>query len=159
MCNEAYFAGLVDGEATVYVKKSAYRAENEKYHDCVNPEYHPVIKIKMTNELALKKLKDTFGGSFYKEKKIHLSVNGFTPRKILWSWTVSDRQCINVCNAILPFSIIKKENIQNLINLSILKQEARKKRESNGKFQGQPFKKEWVERFELCYKKSKELNA
>ncbi|MHB8053407.1 MAG: hypothetical protein ACYDEZ_09020, partial [Methanoregula sp.] len=144
---------------TVYVKKSSYRTENGKYHDCVNPEYHPVIRIKMTNEPVLKKLKDTFGGSFYKEKKIHLSVNGFTTRKLLWSWAVSDRKCIAVCNAILPFSIIKRENIQNLIDLYNLKQEARKKRESNGKFQGQPFKKEWVEKFEACHKKSKELNA
>lgn len=159
MCDEAYFAGLIDGEATVYVKKSTYRIRGEKYNDCVNPSYSPCIKVKMTNKDALLKLKEKFGGSFYQEKRIYPSHNGFKTNKLLWSWNVSDNNAIKVCNAILPFSIIKKENLKNLLNLSVFRKEAAKKRTSNGKFHGQPYKKEWIDKFEECYHRSKELNA
>jgi hypothetical protein len=159
MCDNAYFAGLIDGEATVYVKKSTYRLRKEKYHDCVNPSYSPTIKVKMVNKDALQKLKDAFGGSFYQEKRIYPSTNGFKTNKILWSWSVSDNNAIEVCNAILPFSIVKKDNLLNLLSLSALRREAAKKRMSNGKFHGQPYKQEWIDKFEECYLKSKELNA
>ena len=159
MCDNAYFAGLIDGEATVYVKKSTYRLRKEKYHDCVNPSYSPTIKVKMVNKEALQKLKETFGGSFYQERRTYPSRTGFKSNKVLWSWSVSDNNAINVCLAILPHSIVKKENIKNLLNLSALRKEAHKKRESNGKFHGQPYKQEWIDKFELCYLKSKELNS
>jgi hypothetical protein len=159
MCDNAYFAGLIDGEATVYVKKSTYRLRKEKYHDCVNPSYSPTIKVKMVHKDALQKLKDTFGGSFYQERRTYPSRTGFKSNKVLWSWSVSDNNAVKVCNAILPFSIVKRNNLLNLLRLTELRKEAAKKRQSNGKFHGQPYKKEWVNEFEECYLKSKELNS
>jgi hypothetical protein len=161
MRDKAYFAGLIDGEATVYVKKSTYRLRKEKYHDRVNPTYSPTIKIKMTNKAALEKLKESFGGSLYQEKRIYCSVNGFKTNKLLWSWQVSDNNAIRVCNAIHPFSIIKRPNIENLLELNRLRKVAAKMRRKMAwsREHGQPYKPEWIEQFEKCYLKSKELNA
>ena len=159
MCNEAYAAGLIDGEATVYLKKSTYRSRSEKWKDCINPQYQPVIKVKMVNKAALEFLKNMFGGSFYQEKRAYPSHNGFNTSKILWSWSVSDKNAIRVCEAILPYSIVKKENLQNLIDLYYLKKKAALKRKSDGKFHGQPYSQEWIVEFEKYYTRSKELNA
>ena len=159
MCIDAYFAGLIDGEANVRIKRSDYRTRNPKYRDCKKPQFYPVIAIKMVTPEPLLMLKDRFGGTFYTEKRVQNSPKSFRSNKILHVWQVSNRQAIAVANAILPFSIVKKEHLLNLLALNDLKLNRGGKRESDGNFCGQPYTHELVCEMEKLAIRSKELNS
>ena len=58
----AYLAGIMDGEAYIGIKKS------HRSHGCINAIYHERIQIRMVDEQAIKLFRETFGGSYYKEK-------------------------------------------------------------------------------------------
>ena len=72
---------------------------------------------------------------------------------------MSNRQAIEVARAILPYSIVKRENLLNLIVLDDLKKTKGKKRQSNGEFHSQPYAPEMVAEMESLTARSKELNS
>jgi len=143
-----YLAGLIDGEGTIYIKKTTYRIRNQKYSDCVNPQYYPVIQVKLTIPTPLLYLKKKYGGTLYKEKRIYKGKNSFESRKIIWVYQATHKISIKILTDIYPFLIIKKENAQCLLELIKLK----------NKVKVRTYPKELIRKFEGLYLKIKELN-
>ncbi|MFA5458611.1 MAG: hypothetical protein WC261_13395, partial [Synergistaceae bacterium] len=127
--------------------------------DCKNPQYMPMITIKMVTPEPLIKLKEMFGGTFYKEKRVQACPTSFKSNKILYVWGVSNQKAIILAKAVLPFSLVKRENLLNLIALDDLKKTKGKRRNSNGDFHAQPYTDEMVSEMETLSCRSKELNA
>lgn len=111
----AYFAGLIDGEGYVAVKKKRRKKTGAIFH-------MPIITVGMSHEETVTAFKNYFGiGSTWKTD--HHKDKGYAP--MFW-WSVSALQAKRVASMILPFSITKKEFV-----LAILAQETPKR--------GQPF--------------------
>lgn len=161
MSNElfAYLAGILDGEGSIMIRKNTYRIRNPKYNDCKNPQYLPKISIKMNTDIVLKIFKEFFNGTLYKEKTIYQSKNGFKTNKFMYVYHVENKSAFILLERLLPFIRIKKEQTITVLNIKNLKQEYRNKREKNGKFQGQPYSKDLIEKLEHLWIKVKTLNG
>ena len=151
MGNIQYLAGIIDGEGCIFVKRSTYRMRSEKYGDCKNPEFHPLIQVKMTNEEVLRLLAKEFGGSIYQEKRLHPSRSGFAPRKLLWVWHTSDRKAAQAFEQLIPFLIVKKKNAENAFALYKFKKSIHREKH-------RAFSTGEVARLEEYYQMSKRLN-
>lgn len=155
----AYLAGLMDGEGSFMIRKSFYRVRNKKYGDCKNPMYTPRVGVKNTNREVIELMKSIFGGHMSKEKRVYQSKNGHKRRKILYIYNAEHRIALNICEKLLPYLIIKKEQAKLLLELDKLKEKAKKDRDKSIKgFHGKPYKKEYIEKFEELYQRVKELN-
>lgn len=131
---------------------------DESVHCCVtSPRKVYIITSPTCSSMCIDE--DRFGGTFYTEKRVQNSPKSFRSNKILHVWQVSNRQAIAVANAILPFSIVKKEHLLNLLALNDLKLNRGGKRESDGNFCGQPYTHELVCEMEKLAIRSKELNS
>lgn len=91
----AYVAGFFDGEGCVSVWSKGGKKGSYTFG----------VIIVNTNPIPLGICKDIFGGSIYKETR-----GG--PRRPLWIWRCSYNKAIKFINAILPYSIIKKPELE-----------------------------------------------
>ena len=111
----AYLAGIVDGEGYVGIKKTNNR------NDCVNPQYHERIQIRMVEEGVIKFFSDLFGGNYYKEKP-HCNKG-----RMLFCYQASDLIAYRICKTLLPFLIIKNKNAKLIMKLRESKKNITKK--------------------------------
>ena len=108
----AYYAGLFDGEGSVYIAKQYKRSDGL----CL------VVSIAMTDTVALKSLVRDFGGC--------LSTCGRMPKpshhKQPYKWTVKSQKAITFLRTIRPYTLVESEQIdvafefQNRIDTSEL---------------------------------------
>ncbi len=88
----AYCAGLFDGEGCVLLKKD-------------KDNYALRIKISSTDYPVLDWLKEHFGGSIIVKHK------GGDNRRKSWDWYCSSKENMNFMFGILPYLIIKKDQV------------------------------------------------
>ena len=96
----AYFAGLLDGEGSVALKRShdLHRKHNH---------YYPSVTITNTHKGVCDLAKEIYGGCVYERKSP--SRNGYKP---LFDWLLSSRMADGFLRLVLPYLIIKKEQAQ-----------------------------------------------
>lgn len=92
-----YYAGLFDGEGTVGIYKFN---KGDKFY------YKLEVQLSNTYLPILYQLKELFGGSVYVDKK-----NWKNTRLIVGKWTVSASQAVPFIKDIVPYSLIKKEQL------------------------------------------------
>lgn len=104
----AYFAGLIDGEGSIFMKTNG-----------VGRNKRPNIKVGMTCEKTIRALHDFFKvGSIY-FKKVPLK------DKPQWVWEASNKKAIFVIGKILPYLITKKENAELVLSQRFIKKSER----------------------------------
>lgn len=148
----AYIAGIIDGEAYIGIKKSTYGMRYRP--DVKSPTYHERVQIKMASPEILKLIKDNFGGSFYKDKKIYQSKNGFKTNKIMYVYGTTDKIASEIIKAVFPFLIEKKRQAENILKLRKSK-ESKKARLRGGRNQKRTMKKEILDYRESLYQQIK----
>ena len=94
----AYAAGLFDGEGCVHIqrKKSATRSHYELF-----------AAINMTDPRAVRQLHATFGGHFKSRRPTLRSTH-----RPLHGWTITTQKAADFLTAILPYLIVKKEEVE-----------------------------------------------
>jgi hypothetical protein len=105
----AYLAGAMDSDGYFTIKRSTYHKRVRE--DAINALYQERCGLKQVTPDIPSLLKETFGGSLYKEKP------GTENSKPLWVYSATDRIAANICNALLPFLIVKKEQAKLLMVL------------------------------------------
>ena len=156
----AYIAGLIDGEGYIGIKKSSVRK------DCVNPNYHARIQIRMVEEQAIKFIAETLGGSYYKEKA-HCN-NG----RPLYCYQASDKIAEETLKKVLPYLKVKEHSAKKVLELRELQKNCRKYQTKITGYRtlnhwcGKPvkvanksFSDEYIAMCESLYHECKRLNA
>lgn len=154
---DAYLAGIIDGEGSVMIRKSTYRMRNPKYKDCKNPQYSVRVGIKMATPVVLDLLKDKFGGHIHKEKRIYQSKNSFKSNKIMYCYNAEHKLAENILRTLLPYLHLKQEQAKLALQVIEIKKQYGRKRQSNGKFHGQPYSHNLINKLEKLYQENKEL--
>ena len=105
----AYFAGLFDGEGSVYFKKT-----KQVKHNRPGKPIHNVtvirMEIAMTDKDTIKWCHDTFKCGHWGERKVK---EGY---KRQWRWRVAHRDALNVAIAIWPYVKTKLHKIEQIID-------------------------------------------
>tara|TARA_B100000029_G_C16898764_1_gene713211 strand:- start:123 stop:551 length:429 start_codon:yes stop_codon:yes gene_type:complete len=105
----AYFAGLFDGEGSVYFKKT-----KQVKHNRPGKPIHNVtvirMEIAMTDKDTIKWCYDTFKCGHWGERKVK---EGY---KRQWRWRVAHRDALNVAIAIWPYVKTKLHKIEQIID-------------------------------------------
>lgn len=86
----AYFSGLFDGEGCVSIRQS--------------PRYKLSVSLGNKNYEVLELLQEHYGGGIYH----HSTVKGST----CWAWRVNGVFSLEFLESILPYSIIKRDQIK-----------------------------------------------
>lgn len=141
----AYLAGIVDGEGYVGIKKTDNR------NDCVNPQYHERIQIRMVEEGCIKLFKNIFGGNYYKET--HHSKYSKRP---LFCYQASDKLASKIVKILLPYLCIK--NRQAKLILKLRKSKDSKESRLRGSSARRPMKPEIVNYRESLYQQIKQIH-
>jgi hypothetical protein len=98
MQTDAYFAGLIDGEAYVGLKRK--RANGVR----------PYIQINMTCEATLIAISNHFGVGTVRPKKVK---EGSKPQ---WVWCAMYYNAVRIAERVLPFSITKRAELLSVVN-------------------------------------------
>lgn len=104
-----YLAGLFDGEGNVYykqLKKIRHKLPGQPVHTI----WYIRMEIAMTDYVAVKWVYDMVKVGFFGEKKVR---EGF---KRQWRWRASSRQALSVAREIIPYCIVKKDKLQQIID-------------------------------------------
>ena len=105
----AYFAGLFDGEGSVYFKKT-----KQVKHNRPGKPIHNVtvirMEIAMTDKDTIKWCYDTFKCGHWGERKVK---EGY---KRQWRWRVAHRDALHVAIAIWPYVKTKLHKIEQIID-------------------------------------------
>lgn len=150
-----YLAGIIDGEAYVGIKKCTWRKRNRL--DVKSPTYHERIQVRMGNPQILQLFRDTFGGSFYEEKRIYQSKTGFKTNKVMFTYCATDRIAATIIKAVIPFLIEKKAQAENILKLRISK-ESKEAKLRGGMIQKRTMKKEILDYREFLYQEIKKIH-
>ena len=117
----AYTAGIMDGEGSICIAKSAPSVKN----GTKSPSHWLQVGIINTNRELIEWLEKTFGG--------HISDNSHSPsrkrQRPCWAWRVTSIQAKIFLQSIYPYLKIKKKQAK----LAIEFQEKRNKISNNGK--------------------------
>ena len=109
LADAAYFAGLFDGEGSVYFKRM-----NQIKHKRPGKPVHKVwivrMEIAMTDRDTIKWCHDTFNCGHWGERKVK---PGY---KRQWRWRVAHRDALYVCKLIWPYSQVKLHKIEQIID-------------------------------------------
>ncbi len=105
----AYFAGLFDGEGSVYFKKT-----KQVKHKRPGKPIHNVtvirMEIAMTDKDTIQWCYDTFKCGHWGERKVK---EGY---KRQWRWRVAHRDALNVAISIWPYVKTKLHKIEQIID-------------------------------------------
>ena len=117
-----YFSGLFDGEGTVYINKYIYK--DPRY----NPRFQLTARFNMTDSLPLKVGMEIWGGSLHKIEKRSKNPNWAD----CYMWQVSSKLAMAFLRDILPYSVIKTEQIVTALTIEEVKK--KKALEQRGKW-------------------------
>ena len=118
----AYYAGLFDGEGTVYI----YRQDWNKYKDKEwfrnrksnsSPSYRLSVKITNTNKDCLEFIQKRLGGTIYAYKDRRSSLG-----KTQYTWNIYANNALRLLSKMLPYLIIKEEQAKVAIKFQMRKQ-------------------------------------
>ena len=105
----AYFAGLFDGEGSVYFKKT-----KQVKHNRPGKPIHNVtvirMEIAMTDKDTIKWCHDLFKCGHFGERKVK---EGY---KRQWRWRVAHRDALHVAIAIWPYTKTKLHKVEQIID-------------------------------------------
>jgi hypothetical protein len=107
--DRAYFAGLFDGEGSVYIKRM-----DQMKHKRPGKPVHKVwvvrMEIAMTDRDVIKWCHDLFNCGSFGERKVK---EGY---KRQWRWRVAHRDALHVALAIWPYAQVKLHKIEQIID-------------------------------------------
>lgn len=146
----AYVAGIIDGEGYVGILKA-----RKDVH------MRPRVDVENTSELLIDYLAKTTGlAKKYKKMRKNSKPNHHQ----IWSWTVRKFSEIkSLCEAVLPFLVIKRRHTELLLELISLREKSYEKsmeklvRDDVGKFIGKP-SVEYSQREIQIYQELRALN-
>lgn len=101
-----YVAGLIDGEGCIRLSRKKGKVDKDYFH--------PVIEVNMTNEEVIQYLFENVGGNMYIKEW-----DDSTGYKTVYRWTLNKKDEVEqFLKEILPFSIVKRTQIIELLKLS-----------------------------------------
>lgn len=151
----AYFAGIIDGEAYVGIKKSTYGMR--KREDTKSPIYSERVQIRMGNKNILTLFKKTFGGHLRIEPRIYQSKSGFKSRKIMTLYLATDKIASEIIKAVYPFLIEKKIQARCILELRKSK-ESKEARWRGGRTQRRVMSPKVLNKREFLYQQIKAIH-
>ena len=105
----AYLAGLIDGEGSIYYRKTKQR-RNTRPKKPVHNVTVIRLEIAMTDKDTVKWCHDTFKCGSFGERKVK---KGY---KRQWRWRVAHRDCLEICIAVWPHIKNKLHKIEQVID-------------------------------------------
>jgi len=104
-----YMAGLFDGEGSVYVKQVTEKRKGK------NPckVWKIRMEMSMTDKNVMELFHETLGVGTLKERKFNTVPAHY---KKQYRWMCSHRQALKVCKLFWPYSIVKLQNIEKIID-------------------------------------------
>lgn len=104
----SYLAGIMDGEGCFVI--GAY-AKNPKTG---TPHFHTTMQVSNADERLIDWLVENFGGkkAYYTAKQ--------TPKnskRAVYKWVIHSDRVKHLCEVILPYSVIKKEQAETMIKM------------------------------------------
>ena len=104
--NFAYLAGLLDGEGCVTYKKywDRKRKDRPRKYFC----WRIQMEIVMTHKPTIQWCADNFGGKVYEKPR--------GEHKMQYRWRRCFRDALEIARAIIPYSVTKKDALQNILN-------------------------------------------
>lgn len=108
----AYAAGVVDSDGCIAVRKTDYAMRVRR--DAGQPVYQPRVTVKQVTPQAVDLMHELFGG-------YRFTGNSTAKRgRPLLGWDVHSATAVRVCEALLPYLRIKREQALNAIELGRL---------------------------------------
>lgn len=110
----AYIAGLMDGEGSYCVLK-ANTEETLRQTNRKSPMYYCVIRIGMVQKEPLEFIQETLGVGILRDEGVRKDRPN---NQFMYRWTVHKKSHVyHVCKVLLPYSKVKKEQMQNIIEM------------------------------------------
>lgn len=94
---DAYFAGIIDGEGTVTIKRQYLK------HCTFGVNFQMTVRVGMVDKKVTEMLHDEFGGSLVYQK-------GSGPRCDTWAWSITSRKALAFLLRVRPYLRIKHEH-------------------------------------------------
>ena len=108
--DRAYIAGLFDGEGCVsYKQYNRKRPHNKKAY----PTWQIRLEIAMTDQSVLRWIHEVLGVGTVTEKRYRTKYT--VGWKKQWRWRCSHRDAFFVCRLIFPFTHVKMEGVQKIL--------------------------------------------
>jgi len=108
--DRAYIAGLFDGEGCVsYKQYKRKRPHNKKAY----PTWQIRLEIAMTDKSVLTWIHEVLGVGTVTEKRYRTKYT--VGWKKQWRWRCSHRDAFYVCRLIFPFTHVKMEGVQKIL--------------------------------------------
>ena len=105
----AYLAGLIDGEGSIYYKRTKQK-RNTRPGKPIHNVWVIRIEIAMTSEDTLKWCHETFKCGSFGERKVKKGL------KRQWRWRVSHRDALEIALAVWPYMKNKLHKIEQIID-------------------------------------------
>ncbi len=130
--NKAWMAGFIDGEGCLSIYKQIRKNRP-------SPSWRPFVTIANTHRGCLNIFVENYGGHirFNSEKRSNKKTG--VKWSDSWSWYCPQSSILKLCNDLMPYFVIKKENAQILTTfITHVHNTKRKKggRRQNGTFSG-----------------------
>ena len=109
LADAAYFAGLFDGEGSVYYKKMK-QVKHKRPGKPVHKVWVIRMEIAMTDKDTIKWCYDTFNCGHWGERKVKPEY------KRQWRWRVAHREALRVAKIIWPFAQVKLHKLEQIID-------------------------------------------
>lgn len=103
----AYLAGIIDGEGSICISKSIGKGGRSTV-------YQPIIGVSNTAKGLIDWLHDTFGGTRTEYTPKQTPKNA---RKHVWRWQVTGEDITYILKLIHPFSTIKIDEIEIMLEM------------------------------------------
>lgn len=100
----AYLAGLVDGEGCIYVGKHFNHPQKKT-------RYRLRLQVTNTNKIIPEIFQQEFGGWIYQHNPKDKTW------KVRYDWVISDKKAENVLKILLPYLLIKKQQVKLALTL------------------------------------------
>lgn len=140
----AYLAGIIDGEGCIYIGNHSCNKETQA------PYFANYIQVANTNKELIDWLYKIFGGTTAKYTRAQTPKQS---RKDPYFWKVTGELLTAICHEVLPYSVIKKQQIEVMLEFRKtydIHPSAREKVRPNGV---QPLSQELIDlRFSLMHK-------
>ncbi len=112
----AYFAGIIDGEGYIGIKKQLPTTnsggKSKRRGKAINPCYYERISVAGTDKCMINRIVETFKvGKVYFHKHSKLSKRGY------WSWDVTNKLAVSVIEQVYPYLRVKKPEADLVIKL------------------------------------------
>lgn len=104
----AYMAGIVDGEGCFFISKVP-KKDGDGY---ISEHYRGILKIDNTDKKLLDWIDSVFSGTASARCRTTSSKQF---ERTIFTWTATGDRLLDLCEQILPYLIIKKENCENMI--------------------------------------------